>query len=148
MVLIDKRDYVLSPKSTIVLDALSQCIVLGTKNHIFLLPISTMEGAGNTITTTKTSIGGLPALAGLEAKLTSIDSIQELEAWMTKLITEDLNLSKASYVLKIAELEEFNIKFGLLSKGLYYKAPHQKRRNGIGGISKKTLQDFQEFYGK
>lgn len=142
------RDYVFSPKGSLLLNGITTCAVLGTPQHIFLFPLESQAGAGMTLTTTTTSIDGGAVVPKLTERLEQAESIEAIESWVTQLLTKDLGLDPKSYILSINQLEEFDIKFGLLSKGLYYKTSDMKRRNAIGGISKENLQAFKEFYGR
>lgn len=146
MPLTAKSDFVFSPKSTVILNGITNCAVLGTSRAIYLIPIQNMSGAGSTVTTSKTSIGGADPISGIQAILNDpSQSIESLEKWAESLIKKDLGLSE-DYIIVVDQLSEFNIKMGFFSKGIYYKRG-ESRRQAIAGVPKAILQEFKEFYG-
>ena len=149
MTLINSRDYVFSPQSNLIFNGVNFCAILGTKNHFFLIPIEQVAGAGRSFTTTKTTIGNQPVVFAVQTFLADeSQDVQKLETWLKKIILDDLRLNPDVFILPIQKLSEFEIKLGLLSKGIYFKKDPGDRRQTIVGIPKDIIQEFKTFYGR
>lgn len=141
------RDFVFISKGTSVIEGITFAFIIGTKQHLFIFPFENIAGAGNVVETTKFSIGGKKPQEYFSELVKQSDlTVEELER-ITREKMKEVNLAEDKYLFDLSSLEEFNIKMGFFSKGLYLKRPGQSRV-GIGVSGKEDLLKAKEFYGK
>ena len=148
MAIIETKDYVFAPKTTLVAGGIVTGYCLGTKKYLFFIPLSKLEGAGDYTTTTKYRIDGQSIIDGLKMILNNEDmTIPTLEAKIFELFN-NWDVDQTVYAVDISTLSEFDIKIGFFSKGIYYKTPTQNRRSVLAISGKQTLIGFKNFYGR
>lgn len=99
-----------------------------------------------TTTTTTFTIADKNPAQGLQ-ELQSTLSNKELEEKLTQIITQDWGLPAEDFIISPKECPEFEIKMGLLSKGIYYKRTPNERRQVIAGTKKDQLTELKNMYG-
>ena len=135
MTITRNTDYVFAEKSTLVSGGVVFVSVIGTKNHIFIIPKEKLSGAGRTVINEKFGTDWLKEL---------LSNLQTTKESFEKTLRGKLI---PTYILDINLFTDFNIKTSFFSKGLYYKKTGDRGWSGLP-LSKNDALDFKNFYGK
>ncbi|TND08473.1 MAG: hypothetical protein FD123_2269 [Bacteroidetes bacterium] len=138
-------DFVYAPNGDMMLPAgISKIAALGFRDDLFIIPRSSIAGAGRTVETTTYSVGGKPMLEAVEAWISdpsvSLDDFRES-------VKVALSEQPGTH-FRVNELKEFRIRNSWFSRGLYFK------KQGAGGFTGCSIRDktlvaeFQSFYGQ
>lgn len=141
------RDFIFVSKGTVMIEGVTFSFIIGTRRFLFVFPYENITGAGNVASTTKYTIGGKKPQEFFAELITDPDLTVEKFEEIVREKMASVQLSEDKYLFELAKLEEFNIKMGFLSKGIYLKRSGQSRV-GIGVSGKDDVLKAKEFYGK
>ena len=146
MHLIEGQNYVYTAKSTTLMFGVVNCTLVGTKQKLFFIPQSSISGSGNTVTSTKYTIGDHDVPEGIRAILDNpeIDS-REFERKIRGYF-QDWNLEAEDHIIEIQKLKSFKIKTGFFSKGGYLKFHDKFLPQSFSLNGKGNAQKFADFY--
>jgi len=141
------RDFIFVSKGTVMIEGVTFSFIIGTRRFMFVFPYENIAGAGNVVETNKYTIGGKKPQEFFAELITDPDLTVEKFEEIVREKMASVQLSEDKYLFELAKLEEFNIKMGFLSKGIYLKRLGQSRV-GIGVSGKEDILKAKEFYGK
>lgn len=145
MAIVQGTDYVFVPKVTVILDGVTFASLVATRRYLFLLPKESHAGAGRAITQTTFTVDGKGVREVVEKLLADPSTdIEQLEEALTQLLQGQGLLNE--YRIERNSLEEFMLKDGFLSKGIYYRKPGGSRRT-IAGVPKADIAALRGLYG-
>ena len=148
MALEAQKDYVFVPKVTRTGGvAVIEAVMVGTRKYLFVIPFSSIGGAGRTIETRKYTLAQgdprqtVPALLAEEDM--TVEALEELFCDVVEKID--------GYALEIASFDRFKIVvgsglFGWLKAGLYYKTGGKRGWSGMAVKGKANRQLLYDFY--
>lgn len=145
MAIVENSDYVFVPKVTVILGGVILASLVATKKHLYIVPSEIHSGAGRRISIETFNVGDVGVVEGLRHIFTAAADVDALERTLDHLLQDDGRVDDLR--VSVQGLEEFAIKSGFLSKGIYYRRPGAGRSAIAVSGGREVVRTLQQFYG-